>query len=289
MPKKSARIILVTGATGNQGGAVLRKLREKNFAVRALTRDPNKQSARALVGQGTEVVRGDLNDPASLTRALDGVHGVFAVQTPYEEGVEAEVKQGIALVSAAARSRITHYVYSSVAAADQKTGIPHFESKLKIEEHLRGSGLRYSILRPAYFMENWIGFKQRVEQGTLRLPLSPDRRLQMVAVDDIGVVATMCFEKAGHWQGRAVELAGDELSMTELAQAFSRMTGRDVRYEQMPWDEFERESGPEVTAMYRWFEDVGYSVNIPALRQEHPNLMSFSRWLQANWPRSMTA
>jgi len=242
MPKNSGRVILVTGATGKQGGAVLRKLREKGFAVRALTRDPNKQSARALVGQGTEVVRGDLNDPASLTRAMEGVHGVFSLQTPYE-GPDVEVRQGIAVVDAAARSRITNFIYSSVGSADRKTGVPHFDSKFRIEEHLRGSGLRYTILRPVFFMENWMGFKQRIEQGLIQLPLSPDTRLQMIAVDDIGVFATMAFERPGHWQGRAVDLAGDELSMTELAQAFGRMTGREVRYEQMPWNEFESESG----------------------------------------------
>src|SRR5689334_1375441 len=111
MAKKNERIILVTGATGKQGGATLRHLRQKGFSVRALTRDPTKAEARALVGQGTEVTRGDLNDQSSLTRVLDGVYGVFAVQTAAEEGVDAEIRQGINLIDAAKRSRISQFVY----------------------------------------------------------------------------------------------------------------------------------------------------------------------------------
>jgi hypothetical protein len=100
----------------------------------------------------------------------------------------------------------------------------------------------------------------------------------------------MAFEHAGHWQGRAVDIAGDELSMAHMADAFGRMIGRNVQYVQIPWDKFEQKVGPEMTAMYRWFEDVGYSVDIAALRQEHPNLMNFERWLQRNWrPRTQAA
>jgi uncharacterized protein YbjT (DUF2867 family) len=289
MAKKNQKLILVTGATGKQGGAVLRHLLQKGFAVRALTRDPDKPAARALVGHGTEVVRGDLNDAGSLTRAIDGVDGVYSVQSRGENGVEGEVRMGIALADAAKRSRIGQFVYSSVASADQHTGIPHFESKLRIEEHLRGTGLRNTILRPVFFMENWLGMRDRIEGGTLALPLRPETRLQMIAVDDIGAFAAMAFEKPGHWQGRAVELAGDQLSMTELAQAFSRMAGREVRYEQVPWDQFEQKAGPEYTAMYRWFDETGYHVDIPALRQEYGKLMGFERWLQSKWARRLTA
>jgi uncharacterized protein YbjT (DUF2867 family) len=283
MAKSSEKLILLTGATGHQGGAALRHLRERGFPVRALTRDPDSPRARALVGRGTEVVRGDLDDPASLTRALDGVYGVFSVQTWTQQDVEAEIRQGINLTDAAKRSRISHFVYSSVASADEKTGVPHFESKFRIEEHLRATGLRYTILRPTFFMENWLGMKDTIEQGTIAQPLSPDRRLQMIAVDDIGIFVAMAFEHPGHWQGRAVELAGDELSMTELAQAFTRITGHEVTYRQVPWDQFEQQAGHELTIMSKWFESSGYHVDIPALRQEHPNLMTFDRWLNETW------
>ena len=284
--KKST--ILVTGATGNQGGATLRHLHEKGLSVRALTRDLEKPAARVLVGHGTEVIRGDLNDPSSLTRAVDGVDGVFSVQST-EDGVEAEVRQGINLADAAKRTRIDLFVYTSVAAADRKTGIPSFESKYRIEEHIRGTGMPHAVLRPSYFMENWFRMRERIEQGTLAMPLNPDTRLQMIAVDDIGEFAALAFQRPGHWKGRTIELAGDELSMTELADAFSRMSGKTVRYEQVPWDQFERFAGPDLTRMFRWLQEVGMHVDIGAVRQEHTNLMSFDRWLNAKWSKWATA
>jgi uncharacterized protein YbjT (DUF2867 family) len=284
--KKST--ILVTGATGHQGGAALRHLQEKGLSVRALTRDPAKPAAHALVGHGTEVIRGDLNDQASLSRALDGVEGVYSVQS-LEQGVAAEVQQGINLADAAKRTRIDLFVYSSVAAADQKTGIPHFDSKFQIEEHIRGTGMPYAILRPAFFMENWLGMREQIEGGVLAMPIAPDTRLQMIAVDDIGEFVALAFQRPGHWKGRAVDLAGDELSMAELAQAFSRMSGREVRYQQTPWDVYEQKAGPEITRMYHWMEKIGFHIDIGAVRQEHKKLISFDRWLNSNWAQRATA
>jgi uncharacterized protein YbjT (DUF2867 family) len=280
--KNKSKLILVTGATGHQGGAALRHLIERGFSCRALTRDPASPKARRLVGSGIELVGGNMEDPASLTRALDSVHGVFAVQTPRESGAEAETRQGINLIDAAQRSRITHFVYSSVGAADRRTGIPHFESKFRIEEHLRGTGMRHTILRPVFFMENWLHIRPAIEGGALTLPLDPATRLQMIAVDDIGGMVAAAFEHPGKWQ-RALEIAGDELSMTGLAEALSRVVGRDVEYRQTPWSDFEAQSGPEVTTMYRWFQDVGYSADISAVRQEYPKLTSFDRWLNTSW------
>jgi len=289
MAKNVGKTVLVTGATGKQGGAALRHLREKGFSVRAFARDPDKPEARGLVGRGTEVVRGDMNDPGSLDRAMDGVDGVFSVQTAREEGVEAEVRQGINVAEAARRARISHFVYSSVAAADRNTGIPHFESKNRIEQHIRNTGLRYTIFRPVFFMENWLGMREQIQNGVLSLPLTPETRLQMIAVDDIGAFVAMAFSRPGHWEGRTMELAGDEVSMQEVAASFARMLGRDVRYEQMPWEDFERRAGSEMTVMWRFFQNEGYTVDIPAVRQELPNLMTFERWLRTAWTKHLTA
>ncbi len=286
MADNKKRLILVTGATGRQGGAAIRHLQQKGFPVRALTRDPNSPKARGLVGHGTEVVRADLDNPESLTQALDGVYGVYSVQGM--EDVEGEVRQGINLVDAAKRSRVSQFVYSSVGSADQNTGIPHFDSKFRIEEHLRGTGLAYTILRPVFFMENWLSMRQGIEAGTLAQPLAPETRLQMIAVDDIGAFVALAFEHTGKWQGRALDLAGDELSMSELAAAFTRASGREVRYQQVPWDAFEKQVGADFATMYKWFEKVGYHVDITALKAEYSRLTSFERWLQTNW-RGATA
>jgi len=289
MAKKNSRVIQVTGATGHQGGAVLRKLRERGFPVRALTRDPDQDKARSLTGHGTEVVRGDLDDPASLTRALEGVYGVFSVQGWSGGGVEGEVRQGIQLADAAKRSRISHFVYSSVASADRHSGIPHFESKLRIEEHIRGTGMHFTIVRPGFFMENWLGMRQQIEQGEVALPLKAETRLQMIAVDDIGGFVTLAFEKPGTYQGQTRELAGDELSMGEIAERLGRAAAREVRYRQVPWDQWEAQVGPELTQMWRWFEESGYSVDIAKVRQEYPQLTGFDRWLSEHWILKRTA
>ena len=284
MPTKKTKdkTILVTGATGHQGNSSMRHLRERGFPVRVLTRDPDAPHARSLTGHGVEVERGDLNDPASLTRALDEVYGVHSVQDS-KAGPDAEIRMGKNLADAARQATISHFVYSSVASADQRTGIPHFDSKFRVEEHLRAGGMPYTIVRPVFFMENWLAMRQDIESGTLHMPLDPSTRLQMVAVDDIGGVVAMAFEKPGKWQGQVFELAGDELSMTELAEAFSVTVGHEVRYVQIPWDQFEQKAGKEYTIMYRWFQSIGYHVGIASVRQQYPSLSTFPRWLNAHW------
>jgi len=276
------RLILVTGATGHQGGAALRHLRTKGFPVRALTRDPDKPAAGALRAGGAELVRGDLHDIDSIRRALDGVYGVYSVQN-WQEGAESEVRQGINLADAANRADISHFVYSSVGSADKNTGIPHFDSKFKVEQHLRSTGLRYTILRPVFFMENWVTMKGMVEGGVITLPLDPQTRLQMIAVDDIGEFVALAFEHPGKWQGRAQDIASDDLSMTEIAEAFSRASGKRVRYQQIPWEQFDSKAGHELTIMWRWFQEVGYSIDIAALRNDNPHLTSFETWLREKW------
>lgn len=288
MAKNDDRLILVTGATGHQGAAALWHLRAKGFPVRAFTRDPDKPEARALVGHGVEVVGGDLDDPASITRALDGVYGVFSVQNS-RVGTDAEIRQGVHLADAAERSAISHFVYSSVASADQKTGIPHFDSKFRIEERVRTTGVPYTIVRPVFFMENWLGMRDSIAQGKVAQPLKPSTRLQMIAVYDIGAVVATIFEHPSKWHGRALELAGDEHPISEAARLLSGAAGHEVQYQQIPWDEFEQRAGHEIAVMFRWFEAVGYHVDIPDLRREFPNLMTLERWSQIHWPKTATA
>lgn len=278
--KNSERIILVTGATGRQGGAVYRHLQKQKFKLRALVRDPNSNRARQLTEHGEEVFQGNLDDPDSLKRAMDGVYGVFSVQ-PYSAN---EIQQGVAIIEAAKRQGVSHFVYSSVAAADEDTGIPHFETKVKVEEHLRSSGLQYTIVRPVFFMENWHrGFGASIRSGQLQQPLSPTATLQMIAVDDIGAFAVLAFEHPDKWKNRTFSLAADELSMQQIADAFSRVTAREVKYVRVSWDQFEKNMGRELTMMYHWFEEKGYHFNIEQMRREYPLTHTFNRWLEAHW------
>jgi uncharacterized protein YbjT (DUF2867 family) len=276
--------ILVTGATGNQGGAVARKLLEDGFQVRALTRKPSKDAAKELASLGVEVVKGDLNDTASLARALEDVYGVFGVITPFEEGVAGEMRQGRNLVYACKAAGIKHLVYSSVAGADLKTGIPHFDSKNEIERYIKTIGLPATVLRPVFFMYNfnsdYMGTRQSILDGRLMVPISGDKQLQMVAVEDFAEFVSLALKNPLEYIGKTLEIAGDELSMNEAARTFSRVTSRMVSFSSVPLENI-RESNPDMAKMFEWLDNVGYSVDIPSLRAIHPLMMTLETWLHA--------
>ncbi len=274
--------VLVRGATGQQGGAVARRLLAAGFPVRALTRDPETPAAQALAARGATMVRGDLNDRTSVERAVAGAAGVFSVQTfGGAGGLAGEVRQGMALADAARVAGVHHLVYSSVGSADRRTGIPHFKSKARIEEHVRGLGVPYTILRPVFFMDNWAWSREAIHGGVLAQPLDPDKPLQQVAVDDIGAFAALAFADPVAWSGRVIDLAGDELTMPRAAEMFARVLGRPVRYERIPMDRFEQAMGAEMAAMFAWFNDEGYAADIPALRAAYPPLATLERYLRA--------
>jgi uncharacterized protein YbjT (DUF2867 family) len=277
--QNAERLILVIGATGNQGGAVARSLLDRGFRVRALTRNPQKPEAQALTEQGAEVVQGDMEDRSAMDQVLEGTYGIFSVQNFGETGYDREVQQGKTVADAAKAAGVEHFVYSSVGSAHRQTGIPHFESKWEIEEHVRQIGLPYTILRPVFLMQNWEMMREMILGGTLAQPFDPDKPVQQVAVEDIGAFAAIAFENPDRWIGREVDLAGDEQSMTEIAETFGRVIGREVSYYQVPWDQFEEQVGTEVTLNSRWINDVGYEADIAALRQEYPELTSFERYL----------
>jgi uncharacterized protein YbjT (DUF2867 family) len=274
--------ILVAGATGRQGGAVSRHLRKNGFTVRALTRDPDSDKARALGGGGLEVVRGDLTDQRSLGRALEGVYGVFSMATPFEQGMDAEVRQGKTLGDAAKAAGVQHYVYSSVGGAERQSGVPHFDTKWQVEEHLRALDLPLTIVRPVYFFENFGGWGlQPQESGegyTLAMPLSPETTLQSVAVDDIGAFVAKAFAAPAAWAGREFELGGDERTLAEYAAVIGRDIGARVDYFQIPWEALKQQN-EDLYLMNRFLEREGYQADIAALRAEYPGLHTFEQWL----------
>jgi uncharacterized protein YbjT (DUF2867 family) len=267
-------------ATGQQGGAVVRHLRAAGVPVRALTRDPEADKARSLRADGVEVVRGDLTDRDSLDGLIDGVTGVFSVATPFQEGLDAEIVQGKTLAEAARDAGVGHYVYSSVGGADRDSKVPHFESKWEIEKHLRGLGLPLTVVRPVYFFENFGGWAmQPAEDGySLAMPLSPDRPLQAVAVDDIGAFVAMAFADPEAWIGREFELAGDERTMPDYPAAIAADLGVPVDYVSLPWEVL-RGQNEDIYRMYDFFEREGYHADIGALRREYPGLHTFESWL----------
>ncbi|MPZ86341.1 MAG: NAD(P)H-binding protein [Actinophytocola sp.] len=277
--------VLVIGATGQQGGATARALLARGRKVHALVRDPDRPAARALASAGAALVVGDLDDRESLRAAMSEVHGVFLVLSMMDgsrvsaEGVVAEVRRGRAVAEVAAETGVGHLVYSSVAGADQDTGIPHVESKGLIEAHIRTLGLPATIVRPAFFMENFATHtKPAMVDGELvvGLALRPDTPLQLIATRDIGALAALAFDRP--WD-RPVVLAGDRLTGAEIADRFAKARGVPARFEQVPLDRL-RAFDPEVARMFAWFDSrAGERADIPALRASHPGLSTMDDWL----------
>ena len=287
--QNAERLVLVTGATGRQGGAVARNLLGRGFRVRALTRDSQKPSASSLAERGAEVIRGDLEDRSSVDLALKGVYGVFSVQNPLEAGMEGEIRQGKILADAAKAAGVEHFVHSSMGSAHRVKGIPTFESKWEVEEHIRGTKLPYTVLRPVFFMQNWEMMRDQILAGTLVQPLDPDKPLQQISTEDVGVFAAMAFDDPERWIGREMDIAGDELTMVQTAQTFGRVIGREVGYYQIPWEQFREAMGEVFTVLNRWFNDVGFEADIAAAREEHPGLTTLEQYLRATgWEEAAT-
>ncbi len=154
-------------------------------------------------------MQGDMDDRSDIDRVLEGAYGVFSVQNFWETGYQREVQQGKTVADAAKAAGVEHFVYSSVGSAHRQTGLSHFESKWEVENHVRELDLRYTILRPVFFMQNWEMMRGMVLGGTLAQPLDPDKPFQQVAVEDIGAFAAIAFENPDRWIGQEVDLAGD--------------------------------------------------------------------------------
>src|SRR6202030_1015903 len=167
--------VVVTGATGKQGGAVARGLLERGHKVRAVTRNPNSEQAKLLASAGAELVAASLGDAAAIQEALEGATSLFAVTTP-SGGTDAEIRQGIAAADAAKAAGV-HLAFTSVGSAHQQTGIPHFDSKYEVEKYIAKVGVRATILAPVAFMENLHFIREQLAKGVYASALAPTRAL----------------------------------------------------------------------------------------------------------------
>jgi uncharacterized protein YbjT (DUF2867 family) len=270
----------VIGATGQQGGATARALLAAGAGVRALVRDPGAATARGLAAEGATLARADIENPASLRAAFAGVAGVFAVTTP-STGVEAETQHGVDIADAAEAAGVPHLVFSSVGGADRKTGIPHFESKRRVEEHLESLELPTTIIRPVFFMDNFARFAAPPEEDgmlVVRLPLPAGIPLQMVAVADIGVVATSALLDPSRVPGGAVEIAGVELTGEEIAETYAKVTGKPARYQALPLSVLDGDG--DQRTMFAWLaEPPAYRADFSLTRALAPGVRDFATWL----------
>jgi uncharacterized protein YbjT (DUF2867 family) len=280
--------VLVVGATGQQGGATARHLLERGRTVHALVRDPSLSAARALQGEGARLVVGDLDDSTSLRAAMEAVHGVFLVLTMMvghrisPEGVLAEERRGKAVADLAQESGIEHFVYSSLNGAGARSGIPYYESKARIEEHIHAVGLPATILRPVSFMENFATYNRPALNGgelVVSLAVRPELPMQLISVRDIGAFAAIAFDRPDHFLGRTVEVAGDALTPPEIAETFSRACGLPARFRQTPIEQI-RAFDEQLAQMFTFFNEHPSELSdLSQLRADHPGLMRLETWL----------
>ena len=264
----SDRSVLVTGATGNQGGAVIDHLLSAgDFDVYGLTRDATSDAARTLADRGVEMVEGDLYDTDSMRPHVAGMDAVFAVTNFWTEGYDRQVEQGENIVDVAAEADVDQFVFSGVGSHHRETGVPHFDSAWEIEQHARNRDLPLTVLQPVFFFQNFEAFAEDILEGTIALPLAEDVSLQMVDVEDVGRAAAVALAEPETFVGERFEVAGDELTLSETAEVLSTVTGVDVAPYPVPIEEAYESFGEEFTVMCEWFNAVGYDADIDALSE----------------------
>jgi len=267
--------VVVFGATGSQGGAVVQHLLQHHqFHVRAVTRSAVSDKAKKLASThhgAVEVVEADMDKPDSLRKVIEGAYGVFSVQqSAMIVGYDREVAAGKNVADVSKALGVEHLVYTSVGGADRDTkNIKHFYSKRLVEDHIKSLGVPYTILRPVYFFENLFYQKADIETGTFAIALESNQKLQGIAVSDIGWFAAHAFANPNQWLGKELEIAGDDLTAAEYAKELNAQHFR-VPDEKLPNEDW--------VAMMMWFRSSGYKANIAELRKLHPGLQNFATW-----------
>ncbi|WP_406289130.1 NmrA/HSCARG family protein [Embleya sp. NBC_00896] len=277
------RWVLVIGATGRQGGTAARHLLDRGWAVHAFVRDPDHPQARELAAEGAELVQGSLDDADSVYAATAGAYGVFSVFTPtHGNGLDGEERHAALIAEAVRKAGVAHVVHSSVGGVENPGGVGWRETKLRVEQTMRTSGRPTTFLRAVYYMENFLDLPP-VSDGNGGLVLSrgllPETTLQMIASQDIGWFVADAFDDPEHFIGRDVEIAGEELTGPEIAAAFERHTGVPTRFESVPIEEIARQN-EWMAKTFVWFNEVGYTADIPAHRSTHPELRTFEAFLR---------
>jgi len=263
---------------------VTRHLLGQGLAVRALVRDPDSDRATALADQGVEIAEGDMDNLASLKKAMVGVQRVYSVQDYFTAGASREVQQGKNMADAALDAGVEHFVFSSVGGAERNSGVDHFETKWEIEQHIRNLGLPATVFRPVGFMENYFipRLEAQILKGRLLNPIRSEKPLQTIASDDIGKFVGLAFAQSQRFIGLELEIAGSELTTPQAAQVFSRVLVRPVKFHRLPMPVVRLSMGKEWYQMFTWLNASGFEADIPGLRRDYPevSLTSLEAWLR---------
>lgn len=283
MTIQGTKKVLLAGICEHLGGAFLPKLLSEGHSVRIFTDHPEKH--KGLTANGVEVWQGSACSTQDLYKALDGCNAACFMGAPHEEEPAKEVECGKTTIDACRTQGIAHFVYVSVCCSDKKTGVPHFDAKCEVEEYLKKSGLSYTILRPTWYMENFISkrYLPSIEKGTLCLPLRPDRTLELISAADVGRVVAEACTVPDKFREREIDLAADRLTMEEIAQEISQVMPKKVAYKQMSDSDAVKEMSPHMASMFQWMERHGYTADLNQTREllhrYEIALTSFRDWL----------
>jgi uncharacterized protein YbjT (DUF2867 family) len=274
-------LILVGGATGHQGHAVVKQLLERGYRVRALTRKPEGKKAQALAARGVEVVQGDYGNMASLLTAMSGIERMFF----YSGFSRNDHAEGDNVIAAAKAANIKQLVYSSGAAADPENGIDG--AKMQVELAIVASGVPYTVLRPVAFMENFDRQQARTVKMGIVESRGPDRVLHFIAISDIGFFVGEAFDHPEQWLNKAVNIAGDRMTVAEYVDTYSEVMGRDISYTRLPLDEYLAIFPKPLRPLFKWYDEVGYDADVEDFRARYPELLTFEAYLRVtgweNW------
>lgn len=301
--------VLVLGSTGRQGFAVARQLLNAGWDVRAMTRSPSSDRAKMLGEMGASVVAADFDNQQSLKNAARGAYAVFSVQDFWEAGYDREIEQGKRILDISINAQVDHFVYTSVGGVDRSEGrgILHFDTKREIEALVRMSGLRHSIFRPVTFFENFVAsnaISTLLDNGIFQFPYQGDKPFQMVALDDLGFAVTRALEEPDTFDGLALELASETLTMNDFANALSIGSGRDISFQELSYERFaammngittqeemaRQKAGPSFLAQYHWHQESnpetgGWAADLASIDRLGLQRTSAIEWAQnVDWP-----
>ena len=309
MPDK--KVIAVLGATGAQGGGLVRAIladESDEFTVRALTRKVDSDKAKALADIGAEVVAADLDDYESLKKAFTGAYGVFAVTNFWEHfSPEKETAQAGSIAKAAKETNVQHTIWSTLEdtrkwipiddnrmpTLGDKYKVPHFDSKGEADKHFTDLNLPVTLLLTSFYWENFIYFGMGPKKGedgklALSLPLG-DKKLTAIAVEDIGKSAYAIFKKGNEFIGKTVGISGDQLTGKEMAASFTKTLGQEVVYNAVPFEVYRGLGFPgaeDLGNMFQFFhdfEDYFCGIrNVESTKALNPSLQNFDGWLSQN-------
>ncbi len=281
----SKQTILVIGSTGTQGTKVVDGLiKSDKFSVRALTRDKSGDSAISLSHKSVELIEGNMDDLKSLDAAMSGVYGVFfiGIGTDWfdKDGPKTEIERGSNVIQAAKSNEIGHIVFSGVSGGNRSIGVPAFETKGAIERALAESGLGYTILRPVSFIDNFNRNKDAIKEGRLSGILSPNKTQWFISVQNIADFAVAAFSDPERFLGKEIDLAGEAMTLPDVAKIFAQALGTEVKYNHIGEDDRDRLPEP-MKMMNQFYEREGYLVDVDELKKEWDiPLMSVSDWIR---------